>query len=224
MSEEQKEAVVQQEQQQEAKAEATPSTFSQEQVQQMISEAVNNEVQGLKNKNNELLGKLKEQESHVQEERLKREGTYEEMKAHWEAKYTELEQGYNTKVSEMNTAIKQRDKNELISKLAGDFVDSEAGTFMLKNGMVDVEDGNQVYRDFAGNVVADNTEDFRKWMGSNPHMAHLLRGTKASGGNAQGGSGEAVEAGTITRQEYKNMTSQQRDAHAAKYGKFTFSD
>tara|TARA_A100000171_G_C2140369_1_gene154934 strand:- start:6321 stop:6971 length:651 start_codon:yes stop_codon:yes gene_type:complete len=191
--------------------EAKAPMFTEAQVQEMIAKTVQEEVNGLKGKNQELLGKLKAKDEALKEDQLKKEGTFEDMKAHWEDKYNSLKSEYEDKYSSLKGAVKERDKADIIGRLAGEFVDSEAGSFMLK-AMIDVEDGNQTFRDFSGNVVADNLDDFKKWMSTNPHMAHFVRGTKATGGAASGGAGKASGEKTMARADFEspNFTPGQR--------------
>lgn len=201
---------------------AEAKTYTQDEVDELVG--------GLKHKVDELLGKRKKAADEAQkakleaekakEEAIKRNGDIEELKAFYEEKNKELEAAYADKLNKLNSAVKERDKLDIINGLVGDFVDSEAGAFMLKS-MVDVEDGNQVYKDFSGNIVADNLDDFKKWMNTNPHMAHFVRGTKATGGGASGGTGKASGEKTMTRAEFDNpnFTPGQRMEFIKKGGK-----
>ena len=168
-------------------------------------------VGGLKSKVDELLGKRKKaadeansariEADKAKEDAIKRNGDIEELRAFYENKNKELTSSYEDKFERLSGAVKERDKLDIINGLVGEFVDSEAGAFMLKS-MVDVEDGNQVYKDFSGNIVADNLDDFKKWMNTNPHMAHFVRGTKATGGAASGGTSKASGDKTMTRADF----------------------
>lgn len=184
--------------------------FTKEQFQEMLDK----EVSGLKNKNSELLGKLKDYQvrgeeikteaEKAREAALKKEGDFERLKELYEQQKQDLVSGYESKLQELSGAVKERDRQEIINKLVGEFVDTEAGSFVLKN-LVDVEDGNQKFKDFSGNIVADNVDDFKKWMKTNPHMAHLVRGTGATGGNATGGKAASNSRSEITRQEFDKL-------------------
>lgn len=184
-----------------------------------LDEILNKEVEGLKNKRDELLGKLKDYQAQTEqvkseaekakEEALKKSGDIEELKAFYDKKQKEIEENYSSQLAQMKDAIKERDKQEVINKIVGDFVDSETGSFMLKN-LVEVEDGSQKFKDFSGNIVADNLEDFRKWMNTNPHMAHFVRGTNATGGNASGSKVASNSRTEMSRKQFDSLEPAER--------------
>lgn len=209
--------------------------FTKDQVQQMIDE----EVKGLKSKNSELLGKNKDlsekidsftnelnsfktEAAKAKETALEKSGDLEQLKKVWEEKFNKQEQSYNDQMSSLKSKIKEGEKQEVINKLVGDFVDSEAASFMLKN-MVEVEDGNQKFRDFAGNIVASSVDDYRKWIKTNPHMAHMVRGTSATGGNAEG-SKAANNGSSMKAEDFYKMSDVERQAYYENNKKFNIED
>jgi hypothetical protein len=193
-----------------------------------LQELVNKEVEGLKNKNNELLGKLKDFQSTTEqikteaekakEEALKKSGDIEEYKKFADEKIAKIEQEYKDQLAALDGQIKQGQKQEIINKLVGDFVDSVSASFMLNN-LVDVEDGNQKFKDFADNIVADNVEDYRKWIKTNPHMAHFVQGTKATGGDATGGKAASAQKSEITKSEWASYSAEKKMQVAKELGK-----
>lgn len=197
-------------------------TFTEQEVKDLIAEAIETEVSGLKNKRDELLGKLKEKDNAIESERLKREGTVEERELFWQTQMNDLKTKHAEDIEKRDSAIKERDKNEIISKLSGELVDSEVGAFLLKQ-MVDVEDGKPIFRDHNKQIVADNLNDFKEWMSTNPHMSHFVRGTQATGGGASGGASKVSDGNTITREQWASMTTEQK-AKAAANPKFQFAD
>ena len=157
---------------------------------------MNKQVEGLKKKNSELLGKIKDYQSttneikseaeKAKEEALKKAGDIEKYKKFADEKIENIQKEADEKITALMDKIKNGEKQEVINKLVGLFVNSETANYMLK-GLVDVEDGNQQFKDFTGKIVADNIDDYKNWIKTNPDMAHLVRGTDASGGNAVGG-------------------------------------
>lgn len=182
-------------------------------------EQVDELVAGLKNKNDELLGKLKKQKEKVEEDTLKSSQDYEGLKSLYEQQKQELEDQYKDKLTQAQRAIIERDKLDVLNQLSSEFVDSTIGTQLVKN-LVEIEDGKQVFRDFSGNIVADNVSDFKKWMATNDHMSHIVKGVQSTGGGANGGAGKAGAANELTRSEFNKMTDGERWAWRKTHGKF----
>lgn len=175
---------------QEAQHEEAPKTFTEEQ----LKEIINKEVEGLKSKNSELLGKLKEQQTAAEkakEEALKKSGNTEELKQFYEKQY----QAQIEELKQANEQLQQQGlqakKEQVLGNLLGDFVDPVVARAVLDK-MITVEDGNYSFKDFEGNIVADSAEGFKKWVHASPQMKYILQGNRSSGGGASGsGTGQA---------------------------------
>jgi hypothetical protein len=214
MSEENNNENIQQENQ------AQEEMFTKGQVQDMID----NEVFGLKSKVNELLSEKKAIAERAKEDEVKQRGDLEEIKAFYEQRDKDREKEQQEWRQSLLDEKNNSKKLNIINGLVGDYVDGEAAAFMLKN-MVEVKEGSEIYRDFAGNVVADNAADFKKWAGNNPHMSHLLRGNQATGGGANGNTNKSSGAAGVqemTRAEFNQLSlDQQREvALDARKGKY----
>lgn len=179
--------------------------------QQEVEALLNKEVGGLKNKVHELLSEKKAAVAKAEEEAVKQRGDIEELKAFYEQRDKERAQEHQQWKQEIAQAQSDKAKHNIINSMVGDFVDGEAAAFMLKS-MIDVQGDNEVYRDFSGNVVADNAADFKKWVQTNPHMSHFLRGTQATGGGANGNTKGArgVDNNTMPRADFEAMTPGER--------------
>lgn len=178
-------------QQQNNAPEDQPEVYTKDQVQAMISQ----EVAGLKNKNNELLGKIKLNADKAKEAEFKKEQDYEGLKSWYEEQLVEVENKYKSDVEEARGAIRERDKTDVINQLSSEFVDGVVGSKLVEK-LIDVEDGKKIFRDFDGNIVSDNVDGFKTWMRSNPHMAHIVKSVDSGGGGANGGAGKASESYT----------------------------
>lgn len=179
-----------------------------------LDNLVNEKIQGLAKKNDELLTEVKQykhkarevqsEAEKAREEALKKSGDIEELKSFWENKNKQIETQYQEQLQTLKKQIKESRKHEVINQIVGDFVDSEAATFMLKN-LVDVGDEGAVFKDFAGNIIADNAEDFRKWARTNPHMQYLVRGTQANGAGATGSRATDGKNAEMKRTDFDAM-------------------
>jgi hypothetical protein len=120
-----------------------------------------------------------EKASKLQSERFERESA---------ALKAELETERATLGSMRSRNIKAEHKS-MVSNYASDFIIPES--LMVIAGLIDTDvNGDEVthkFKDFAGNVVAKNSEEYRKWMQSDPVISQLMKADAASGGGATGG-------------------------------------
>ena len=180
---------------------AAPKMYSEEEVSGLLESK--NAVLAEKKALEKSLAEFKSNAEKAKESAMKDNGEFDELKAHYADKLAALENTYKADIQEANNQLLKRDKLEIVNSVVGEFSDSNVGNFMLKQ-MVEVDGTKQIYKDFAGNIVADNVKDFKTWMNTDESMSHLIRGSKATGGGATGTGAGKPSAPT------KNLTGMAR--------------
>ena len=180
-------------------------------------------IQGLKNKNDELLGEKKDASAQAEtakaqaleseEAKLKSIGDMDELKKFYEVQNAERADKDKAIVQELQQARQDRDRIELHTKFSAKFVDGDtAGIYLDRLIGLDSE-GNSTYKDLKGNIIADSQESFSKWLDNAEGLKHVLKGSQAAGG----GAGSTTQ-GSAERTNTHNKTKQQRiDAINAKF-------
>ena len=173
-----------------------PVTFTQEQVDVMISEKVSR----MESKMDELLGetkaaKAKRKEAEVAaqlaaEDAAKKSGSMEELEKTINARHSLELEGYKSQLKDRDNLILGGKKSELIAGLAGEFTSPEAAKLMLSN-MVEASygDDNNVLTQFKsidGSVVTTDPAEFVKHLKSNDAFKPFLKAVDSSGGSANG--------------------------------------
>lgn len=200
-------------------------TFSKDQVQAMIDEA----VKGLASKNDELLTEVKTFKSKAKdeadaarkaaEEAAKKSGDVESLEKSWGEKYA-------TRESELSAIIQERDT--AIARLtAGNAAKSIASELAVKGSEwaleqliaprlgVEVVEGQAkvIVKDAAGQRSAASLDDFKKEIRADERFKSFLQGTKATGAGGVGSDGGAGTGKTIAASELEKMTPQQKFAY-----------
>nr|DAH52756.1 MAG TPA: Major head protein [Caudoviricetes sp.] len=192
------------------------TTFTAEQVQKMIAEAVEKEVSGLKANNEALLTEKKEaarkakeaeearQQAH--QEALKSAGKMDEFEKTIRSQYEPVLKEKEEKYSALANRVLGSERKAVLGSFAGDFITPEAVDILAP--FVKTEfDGEDVVTKFIGadgNVITTDPEQFRKYLREHKAFSHLIKANAASGGGASGGkSGGAAPA-------FKDMTEAER--------------
>ena len=180
-----------------------------------ITAAMNKEVEGLVNKNTELLdekkamqGSAEEQKQiaedarlaavKAEEQRLKANNDMEGLKTHYEEQLAEKTATANEAAEKAQNALLSRDKgsvlNQVSSLIHDDFKDVSQP--MLSNMLkISYNDQGEAITSFEheGKVVANNVEEFKGWASEQATFKKILKGVESSGaGTSQSHSGSAA--------------------------------
>lgn len=186
--------------QEEAPAGVAPGvTYTEDQVKQMIADAVAQEVSGLKANNEALLQEKKESLRKVAEieqerqrtlqESLKNAGKMDEFEKTIRSQYVPVIEEKDLKIKAMAEMILGSRRDAEIGALAGDFIDPESKDLLLPLVKTEFNEDQTVvtkYVDFSGNVITTEREQFRKYLREHPAYSRLVRADLASGGGAAG--------------------------------------
>ena len=177
------------------------TTFTAEQVQQMIAEAVEKEVSGLKANNEALLTEKKEaarkakeaeearQQAH--QEALKSAGKMDEFEKTIRSQYEPVLKEQEEKYSTLASRVLGSERKAVLGTFAGDFITPEAVDILAPFVRTEFE-GDDVVTKFVGsdgNVITTDPEQFRKYLREHKAFSHLIKANAASGGGASGGKG-----------------------------------
>lgn len=178
-----------------------PQTFTLEQVQQMIAEAVEKEVSGLKANNEALLTEKKEaarkakeaeearQQAH--QEALKSAGKMDEFEKTIRSQYEPVLEAEKQRYSALANRVLGSERKAVLGSFAGDFITPEAVDILAPFVRTEF-DGDDVVTKFVGpdgNVITTDPEQFRKYLREHKAFSHLIKANAASGGGASGGKG-----------------------------------
>lgn len=191
--------------------------------------ALQAEKEALLNKNNELLTETKKaKETRRAAEQLAEEEA--KKKAEAEGNFKQL---FESSEAERQKAIQERD--ELLSKNAKKEVKAEAlklsaklaegenvelmATFIERrlkytNGAVKVTD-------IDGNLTVSSLDQLKEEFEGNSRYASLLKGSKSSGGGANGGANGSGAAKTVSREVFDGMSQKDRSAFSKGGGMVT---
>ncbi|ELH4999558.1 hypothetical protein ACKJVF_003754 [Salmonella enterica subsp. enterica serovar Kentucky] len=177
------------------------TTFTAEQVQQMIAEAVEKEVAGLKANNEALLTEKKEaarkakeaeearQQAH--QEALKSAGKMDEFEKTIRSQYEPVLKEKEEKYSALANRVLGSERKAVLGSFASDFITPEAVDILAPFVRTEFE-GDDVVTKFVGsdgNVITTDPEQFRKYLREHKAFSHLIKANAASGGGASGGKG-----------------------------------
>lgn len=194
-----------------------------EEQQALITAMHNTETEGLRNKNEQLLGEKKNIQGTVaekekiaedarqaavkaEEEKLKASNDMEGLKTHYEKQLAEQTATANEAVKAVQQALLSRDKGTVLNKVNNlihdDFKDlaSDKLSNMLKVGYNDQQQPIITFEQ-DGKVVANNIDEFKSWAGEQPQFAKILKGVDSSGANTQRSQGNGVASGKLTLTE-----------------------
>ena len=193
------------------------------------------ETEGLRNKNEQLLGEKKTIQGTIAEQaqiaedarqaavkaeeaRLKAANDMDGLKSHYEAQLAEQTAAANEQAKTAREALLSRDKgsvlNQLKSLIHDDFKDlaSDKLSNMLKVGYNDQQQPVTTF-EHEGKVVASSVEEFKGWASEQPQFAKILKGVDSSGAGTQRSHGDSVAP---TGKSYSEMTLKEQIAHNSK--------
>jgi len=188
-----------------------------EEQQAAIAAIVEKETEGLRNKNEQLLGEKKTIQGTIAEQaqiaedarqaavkaeeaRLKATNDIDGLKSHYEAQLAEKTAAANEQAKAAREALQSRDYNSETNKFLSAFHDShkEAGEAFLSKGLkVGYNDQQQTVTTFeyGGQVVASNIEEFKGWASEQPQFAQYLKGVDSSGAGTTRSHSDSVAGG-----------------------------
>ena len=182
-----------------------------------ITAILNTETEGLRNKNEELIGEKRamqgsvaEQAQQVEdarlaavkanEEALKSAGDMEGLKTHYETQLAEQTATANEAAKAAQNALLSRDKGTVLNKALGLIHDDYRGlaeaqlSNMLK---ISYNDQQQPVTTFEheGKVVANNIDEFKGWASEQSQFAKILKGVDSSGAGTTRSQSNSVASG-----------------------------
>jgi len=177
----------------------------------------NAETEGLRNKNDQLLGEKKSIQGTVAEQaqiaedarqaavkaeeaRLKAANDMDGLKSHYETQLAEQTAAANDLAKKAQDALHSRDKSTETNKFLSIFHDShkKAGEAFLSKGLkVGYNDQQQPVATFEyeGKVVASNVDEFKGWASEQTQFAQYLKGVDSSGAGTTRSHGDGVAGG-----------------------------
>jgi len=196
-----------------------------------VIEDLKTQNQAMKGKLDELLGETKkakqkareeqEEKERVKLEKAKKDGDYEQMLKSSEKERNDLLSKFNDLNNKIASEKVKSESLKIASELAdGNNVDllSEFVNKRLKY----TDDGVKVL-DSNGDLTVSSIEDLKREFQNSDKFKSLLRGSKASGGDAQG-SGNSVTTKTqkvVDRASFEKMNQIERANHFRAGGKVT---
>ncbi len=188
-----------------------------EEQQAAIAAIVEKETEGLRNKNEQLLGEKKTIQGTIAEQaqiaedarqaavkaeeaRLKAANDMDGLKSHYEAQLAEQTAAANEQAKAAQEALLSRDKgsvlNQVKSLIHDDFRDlaSDKLSNMLKVGYNDQQQPVTTF-EHDGKVVANNIDEFKSWASEQPQFAKILKGVDSSGAGTQRSHSDSVASG-----------------------------
>lgn len=178
-----------------------------EDVAAAITAQYNTDTEGLRNKNEELLGEKKSVQQKIQEQaqiaddarqaavkaeeqRLISEGKTDELKTHYEKQLAEQTATANEQAEAAKNALLERDKGTVLGKALSLIHDDYKGiseamlSNMLKIGYNDQQQPVTTF-EHEGKVVANNIDEFKGWASEQPQFKKILNGVDSSGADTQ---------------------------------------
>lgn len=193
-----------------------------------ITAILNTETEGLRNKNEELIGEKRSMQGSVAEqaqaledarkaankiaeEKLVAEGKYAEALEMREKENAELTAKANEEAAKAKDALTSYHKgnalNSALDLIHSDYKDLAKAQLsnMLKIGYNDQGEAITTY-EHDGKVVANNVDEFKGWASEQPAFKKILNGVDSSGANTTQSRGSA----SATNKPYSEMTLQER--------------
>ena len=182
-----------------------------------ITAILNTETEGLRNKNEELIGEKRamqgsvaEQAQQVEdarlaavkanEEALKSAGDMEGLKTHYETQLAEQTATANEAAKAAQNALLSRDKGTVLNKALGLIHDDYKGlaeaqlSNMLKISYNDQQQPITTF-EYEDKVVANNIEEFKSWAGEQSQFSKNLKGVDSSGAGTTRSQSNSVASG-----------------------------
>lgn len=202
-----------------------------EEQQASITAMYNADTEGLRNKNDELLGEKKTAAAQAvknaqiaedarlaavkaEEARLIASGETDKLKTHYETQLAEATAAANEQAETAKNALLSRDKGAVLSQALGLIHDDYKGlaeaqlSNMLK---VSYNDQQQPITTFEhdGKVVANNIEEFKGWANEQSSFKKILNGVDSSGANTT----QSRASGSTTNKPYSEMSLKEMVAY-----------
>ena len=182
-----------------------------------ITAILNTETEGLRNKNEELIGEKRamqgsvaEQAKQVEdarlaavkanEEALKSAGDMEGLRTHYETQLAEQTATANEAAKAAQNALLSRDKGAVLNKALGLIHDDYKGlaeaqlSNMLKISYNDEQQPVTAF-EYDGGVVANNIEEFKSWASEQTQFSKILKGVDSSGAGTKRSQSNGVASG-----------------------------
>jgi len=177
----------------------------------------NAETEGLRNKNDQLLGEKKSIQGTVAEQaqiaedarqaavkaeeaRLKAANDMDGLKSHYETQLAEQTAAANDLAKKAQDALHSRDKgtvlNQLNNLIHDDFKELAGAQLsnMLKVGYNDQQQPVTTF-EYEGKVVASSVDEFKGWASEQPQFAKILKGVDSSGAGTTRSHSDSVAVG-----------------------------
>ena len=209
----------------EPKAEETPKSYSQAEVDEMVS--------GLKSNNEKLLGEKKTAQAErtaqeeisraAREEAAKKSGDVEAIEKSLNERHQLEVDSYKEKLTKRDNLILGERNVAVVNDLSSDFIDTFKGLGKtILNTMVETsynDDGQPVtkYKDQAGNLLTTELTVFKEYLKTNDAFKSLLKGVQMDGGGATGSNGNgggATDFSKMTRTQKTELANSNPDLFA----------
>jgi hypothetical protein len=188
-------------------------------------------TEGLRKKNEELLGEKKTMQGTAAEQtqiaedarkaavtaeelRLKAANDMDGLKSHYETQLAEQTATASAAAKIAKSALLSRDKGVVLSQtlslIHDDYKDLASAQLsnMLKIGYNDQQQPVTTF-EHDGKVVANNVEEFKSWASDQPTFKKILNGVDSSGANTQ----QSRSSASATNKPYSEMSLKEQVAH-----------
>ncbi len=186
----------------------------------------NSETEGLRNKNDQILGEKKTFQQQVEEkaqaledarkaavaaeeQKLIANGETEKLKAHYETQLAEQTATAQSLAEKAQNALLQRDKssvlNSALSMIHDDYKDLAKA--QLSNMLeISYNEDNLAITTFKhdGKVIANNIDEFKSWAGEQSQFKVIMKGVNS------GGAGTEQSKGGFSSKPHKEYTDKER--------------
>ena len=195
-----------------------------------ITAILNTETEGLRNKNEQLLGEKKTMQGtaaeqtqiaedarqaavKANEDALKSAGDMEGLKSHYETQLAEQTASANEQAAAAREALLSRDKGSVLNKALGLIHDDYKGlaeaqlSNMLK---ISYNDQQQPVTTFEheGEVVANNVDEFKSWAAEQSQFKKILNGVDSSGADTTQSRSSASNDGNTVQSKLDQRLKQ----------------
>lgn len=212
-------------------SQSNAKSFTQEQLEALIQDAVKKETQGLKVKNDELIGEKRDaakkaQEAEIERQRIaeeaaKKAGDVNALEKSWTNKLEALEADNKQEIAALLAAVEGltigKIANEIANRLA---IDSDAAVnisdYVRMRLRLDEKHSVKVL-DGEGKPSALSLKELEQQVSDLPRFKHVIKNSNASGGGAAGASGGA--GSSLNRSK---MSAEDKRQYQIKHGQVAF--
>ena len=142
------------------------------------------------------------------EEKARANGDFEQLLKSTQEKLSEREKAYNDLTQKIAGEKVSNQALKIASELA-DGYNAELLSEQIAKRLKYTDDGVKVLNG-NGELTISTLDELKTEFSNNDRFAALLRGTKATGGGANGGKGGASTANTVKRSDFDNMSQADR--------------